>query len=54
MFFVEKSNIFQLYFFGGGDKVLYNKYGAANIKIDSEEFVILRQSDILCILEEDN
>ena len=36
------------------DKVLYNKYGAANIKIDEEDFVILRQSDILCILEEDN
>ncbi len=37
-----------------GDKVLYNKYGAASVKIDGEEFVILRQSDILCILEEEN
>ncbi len=30
-----------------GDKVLYNKYGATSFKIDDEEFVILRQSDIL-------
>ena len=36
-----------------GDKVLYNKYGASNIKFDDEEFIILRQSDILCILEEE-
>ncbi len=37
-----------------GDKVLYNKYGASSIKIDGEEFAILRQSDILCILEEND
>ena len=36
-----------------GDKVIYNKYGATNIKIDGEEFAILRQSDILCILNEE-
>ena len=36
------------------DKVLYNKYGATTIKIENEEFVILRQSDILCILEDSN
>ena len=36
------------------DKVLYNKYGAANIKFNGEEFVILRQSDILCILKEED
>lgn len=30
-----------------GDKVLYNKYGGVTFKIDGEEFVILRQSDIL-------
>lgn len=30
-----------------GDKVLYNKYGAVPFKADGEEFVILRQSDIL-------
>lgn len=30
-----------------GDKVLYNRYGAVKFKINGEEFVILRQSDIL-------
>ena len=35
------------------DKVLYNKYGATPFKIDTEEFVILRQSDSLGVFEED-
>lgn len=36
-----------------GDKVLYNKYGAVTFKINGEEFVILRQSDILGVFMED-
>ena len=36
-----------------GDKVIYNKYGATKFKCDDEEFVILRQSDILGVFEED-
>lgn len=36
-----------------GDKVLYNKYGAVSFRNDSEEFVILRQSDILGVFKED-
>lgn len=35
------------------DKVLYNKYGAAEFKCDDEELVILRQSDILGIFMEE-
>lgn len=35
-----------------GDKVLYNKYGATSFKCDDEDFVILRQSDILGVFEE--
>ncbi len=35
-----------------GDHVLYNKYGATTFKCDDEEFVILRQSDILGVFEE--
>ena len=35
-----------------GDKVLYNKYGAVTFKINGEEYVILRQSDILGIFME--
>ncbi len=30
-----------------GDKVIYNKYGATVIKLDDEEYSIIRQSDIL-------
>ena len=36
-----------------GDKVLYNKYGATEFKCNDEEYVILRQSDILGVFEED-
>ena len=37
-----------------GDKVLYNKYGAVSFKINGEEFMILRQSDILGKFKEKN
>ena len=37
-----------------GNKVLYNKYGAATFKLEDEEFVILRQSDILGVFKENN
>ena len=37
-----------------GDKVLYNKYGAVTFKINGEEYVILRQSDILGVFMEEN
>ena len=30
-----------------GDRVIYSKYGGTEIKIDDEELVILRESDIL-------
>jgi len=30
-----------------GDRVLYAKYGGTEIKIDGEEYMILRESDIL-------
>lgn len=34
-----------------GDKVLYAKYGGTEVKIDGEKLLILRESDILAILE---
>lgn len=37
-----------------GDKVLYNKYGASTFKCDDEEFVVLRQSDIFGVFEEND
>lgn len=34
-----------------GDKVLYNKYGAVAFKCDEQEYIILRQSDILGVFK---
>ena len=34
-----------------GDKVLYSKYAGSEFKLDSKEVIILRQSDILAIVE---
>lgn len=35
-----------------GDTVLYGKYAGSEFKLDGEDFIILRQSDILAIVEE--
>lgn len=34
-----------------GDKVLFTKYGPAEIKIDNKEYLIAKQEDILAIIE---
>lgn len=34
-----------------GDKVIYSKYSGNEVKIDGEEYIILRQSDILAVIE---
>ena len=34
-----------------GQKVVYSKYAGTEIKIDGEEYKIVRQSDILAIIE---
>lgn len=34
-----------------GDKVITNKYAGTEVKIDGTEYVIVRQSDILAIVE---
>ena len=34
-----------------GDEVFYGKYAGTEIKIDGTEFVILRESDVLAIIE---
>ncbi|WP_213975834.1 co-chaperone GroES [Tepidanaerobacter acetatoxydans] len=34
-----------------GDKIIFSKYAGTEIKLDSEEYLILRQSDVLAILE---
>jgi chaperonin GroES len=35
-----------------GDVVLYAKYGGTEIKIDGKKLLILRESDILAVIEE--
>lgn len=35
-----------------GDKVLYSKYAGSEFKLDGKEVIILRQSDILAIVNE--
>ncbi len=32
-----------------GDKVIYSKYGGTEVRIGSEEYVILRQDDVLAV-----
>jgi len=32
-----------------GDKVVFSKYAGTEIKIDGEEYLILRQDDILAV-----
>jgi chaperonin GroES len=34
-----------------GDKVLISKYAGTEVKIDAQEYTILRQSDVLAIVE---
>lgn len=34
-----------------GDKVIFSKYAGSNVKIDNEEYIIVRQADILAIIE---
>jgi chaperonin GroES len=33
-----------------GDKVLYGKYSGTEITLDNEQFLILRESDVLAIV----
>ena len=34
-----------------GDEVIYSKYAGSEVKVGEEEFLILKQSDILAIIE---
>lgn len=34
-----------------GDKILYSKYAGSEFKVDGKELTIIRQSDILAIVE---
>ncbi|MCR5399519.1 MAG: co-chaperone GroES [Lachnospiraceae bacterium] len=34
-----------------GDNVIYSKYSGTDVKIDDEEYIIVKQSDILAIIK---
>lgn len=34
-----------------GDRVLFSKYGGTDVKVDGEEFLIMREDDILGVVE---
>jgi chaperonin GroES len=34
-----------------GDRVLYAKYGGTEIKIDGEEYLMMKEDDILAVIE---
>lgn len=34
-----------------GDKVIYSKYSGTEVKLDSEEYIIVKQDDILAVIE---
>ena len=34
-----------------GDKVIYSKYAGTEVKLDGEEYIVVKESDILAIVE---
>ncbi len=34
-----------------GQKVIYSKYAGTEVKLDGEEFIIVKQNDILAVVE---
>lgn len=35
-----------------GDKVIYSKYAGTEVKLDDEEFIVVKQNDIVAIVED--
>ena len=33
------------------DRILFGKYGGQEIKVEGEEFLIMREDDVLCVIE---
>jgi len=36
-----------------GDKIIFAKYGGTEVKVNGEEYIILREEDVLAVLEPD-
>lgn len=34
-----------------GDNVIYSKYAGTDVKLDDEEFIVVKQNDILAVIE---
>ena len=34
-----------------GDRVLFGKYSGQNVKVDGEEFLVMREEDIMGVVE---
>ncbi|MDA3846761.1 MAG: co-chaperone GroES [Vallitaleaceae bacterium] len=34
-----------------GDKVIYSKYAGTEVKLDGEEYIVVKQGDILAVVE---
>lgn len=34
-----------------GDRILFGKYGGQEIKVEGDEFLIMREDEVLCIIE---
>ena len=34
-----------------GDRILFGKYGGQEIKVEGEEYLIMREDEVLCIIE---
>ncbi len=47
----EKGNIIPMTL-KAGDKVFFTKWGGTEIKVNNEELLIMKESDILAIIEE--
>ena len=35
-----------------GDRIVYSKYAGTEVKLDKDEYIIVRQSDILAVVED--
>ena len=34
-----------------GEKVIYSKYAGTEVKLDGEEFIIVKQNDVIAVVE---
>jgi len=49
---VDKNGAFQPLSVKEGDRILFGKYAGTEIKIQGEDLLILREDDVLAIIEE--